>query len=676
MTFSRADSSLGGVPLASVPTIVLDTETTGLDPSSDRVVQIGAVRIAKGRISDGDTFDSLVQPGIPIPPATTKIHGIRDADVAGAAAFQPTMRMFANWAGPALFVGYSIGFDLAVLRAESRRIGEHWQSPRSLDVRDLVQILAPDLPQGSLEVAADWLGVTIDARHTALGDAQATAEIYLALLPKLAAMGIVTLAQAERACLRQAGGGRAASQSAGWEEVVDEARLVPASVEEYARIDSFPYRHRIREIMRQPPHTIDEDNSLGEALEVMMRERISSVFTVAGKQGTVDGILTERDILRAINDDKVAALTSPAAKHASKPLATIGQDEFIYRAIVDMSARAIRHLGVHDGSGGIVGALSARDLLKQRADDAISLGDSIARAESAPELGAIWTELTVVARGLVYEGVDARDIAAIISNELRALTRRACELAERELLVAGDGPVPVPYAMLILGSGGRGESLLAMDQDNAIVYQDLEDGEAEVETDAWLEKLGKRVADILNGVGVAYCKGGVMAQNASWRMSQSRWRQTAASWISRSQPQDILNADIFFDCRSVHGANDLSEALRLEAIELAAQSRSFQRTLAMTASRFETPIGMFGRYRLTNGRIDLKKGGLFPIVSTARVLALQHGIAERSTPGRLQMIASLSKRKPKSPKRWWTPIAFCWAPYCANNCAISIVGLA
>ena len=289
------------------------------------------------------------------------------------------------------------------------------------------------------------------------------------------------------------------------------------------------------------------------------------------------------------------------------------------------------------GSGAVVGALSARDLLKQRASDAISLGDSIASADTAEELGAIWSELTVVARGLVYEEVDARDIAAVISNELRALTRRACELAERELIDAGEGPPPVSYAMLVLGSGGRGESLLAMDQDNAIVYKDIDDVDGSA--DAWLKKLGKRVADILDSVGVVYCQGGVMAQNAAWRMSESQWRQTIARWISRSQPEDILNADIFFDCRPVHGDVELGDSLRRDAIAHASQSRNFQRTLATTASHFETPIGMFGRFRLTNGRVDLKKGGLFPIVSTARVVALRHGIEERSTPGRLESIS-------------------------------------
>lgn len=638
MTFVKAAPASGGVPLVSVPTVVLDTETTGLDPAGDRIVQIGAVRIAAGKIDGEDVFDRLVNPAIPIPPASTEIHNISDADVSTAEDFPTAMPALAEWVGTSLVVGYSIGFDLAVLKSEHQRHGLAWHRPRSLDVRDLIEIVAPDLPEASLELAADWLGIEVRDRHQALGDARLTAEIYLALISKLSAAGITTLAQAERASLTRGARQHEAARSAGWEEVVEEALLVPATVNDYARIDSFPYRHRVRDIMHAPPRLASATTTLADALAMMMREQISSVF-VQPSAGTDDyAILTERDILRAIDAEKSAALSALATDCATRPLRTIAEDEFIYRAIVDMSARRIRHLGVHDEAGALVGALSARDLLKQRASDAISLGDSIAKAQSVAELGKVWSELTVVTRGLVYEEVDSRDIAAVVSRELRALTKRACEIAERELVTAGDGGPPVPYAMLVLGSGGRGESLLAMDQDNAIVYAS---GEAADATDRWFEKLGSRVADILNEVGVTYCQGGVMAKNAAWRMSLERWHQVVEAWITRSRAEDILNADIFFDCRVVHGEARLAETLLSESLTRAAAAANFQHTLATNAARFESMLGLFGRFRLTNGRIDLKKGGLFPIVSTARVLALRHALPARATPARLEGVATL-----------------------------------
>ena len=89
---------------------------------------------------------------------------------------------------------------------------------------------------------------------------------------------------------------------------------------------------------------------------------------------------------------------------------------------------------------------------------------------------------------------------------------------------------PGYYAVLVLGSAGRGESLLSADQDNAIVY---ESGEASSPEDRWFETLGTHIADILDRVGVPYCQGGVMAKNRAWRQSAADWQQTVDHWITR-----------------------------------------------------------------------------------------------------------------------------------------------
>ena len=210
-----------------------------------------------------------------------------------------------------------------------------------------------------------------------------------------------------------------------------------------------------------------------------------------------------------------------------------------------MSSNRIRHLAVNNGSGEIVGALGVSHLLRQRSQDAYILDDEIEESTTRESLGEVWSHLADVTRGLVAEEVDSRDIAAIISRELRALTKKACVIAEREMLDAGEGEPPVDYCMIVLGSGGRGESLLAMDQDNAIIF---ENGAPGSETDKWFEALGKRVADILNIVGVPYCDGGIMGSNAEWRMEMDGWRQKIETWLTRSNTKDTLNSDIFFDC--------------------------------------------------------------------------------------------------------------------------------
>src|SRR4029079_8393823 len=125
-----------------------------------------------------------------------------------------------------------------------------------------------------------------------------------------------------------------------------------------------------------------------------------------------------------------------------------------------------------DDAGNVIGALSARDLLKLRAEEAVELGDAIDQAKDVHELANAWSRLAHVSAELLHEGALAREIAAIISHELGELTRRAAVLAEVAMKDEGLGNPPCRYAFVVLGSAGRGESLLAMDQDNALIFED------------------------------------------------------------------------------------------------------------------------------------------------------------------------------------------------------------
>ncbi|WP_193369395.1 DUF294 nucleotidyltransferase-like domain-containing protein [Pelagibius marinus] len=636
MSFRGADDSLSGLPLGAVPAVALDLETTGLDVATDRIVEIAAVRLQAGG-GDDKPFARLVNPGIPIPPASIRIHGITDDEVAGAEAFAAVAPEFSEWVGRRLVIGYALGFDLAVLKAEHQRHGLDWQAPRSIDVRHLVQLVAPDLPNQSLELAAKWLGVEVGERHRALGDAETAARIFTALVPRLREKGIVTLAQAERVC-RNLTTRLEEEAQAGWHEVLRDSRIAPQSVAEYARIDSFPYRHRVYDVMRFPAVTLPPTTPVREALALMMEKGISSVFVDPEEAGGSYSILTERDLLRAFNSNVAGVRDAPISDYAKGPLVTVESEEFVYRAIASMSQRGFRHLGVRDPDGKLVGAISARDLLRQRAGDALSLGDSLERAASPGDLGRIWSELTTVARGLVFEEADPRDIAAIISRELRALTRRACELAEAEMAKRGEGQPPRPYAMMVLGSGGRGESLLAMDQDNAVIF---DEGEPGGEADRWFERLGTLVADMLNEAGVIYCPGGIMASKPEWRLDVAGWRHRLETWITKARPEDLLNSDIFFDAVPVYGERALAERLYDEAQTAAGGSRDFLMAMTLKASDFRPPLNWLGRPRLENGRIDLKKSGLMPIFSAARIVALTHKFDARSTPERLEAVRQL-----------------------------------
>ena len=614
-----------GLPLGSIDAVVFDTETTGLSPGKDRVVEVAAVRISAGHILDDRKFGQLVNPGVPIPDAAFRVHRITDSDVSDASVFDEAFSSFSEWAGPSLFAGYSIHFDLAVLEAEHARNGMLWSAPRFLDVQQLVQALNPELPDWSLETVAAWCGVEIEDRHRALADAEITARVFLKLIPKLRVANIATFSEAERACRKISG----RSEGITYGGVAD-----PAST---ANFDSFPFRNRVGTVMVSPPAVVAVETTMHEAIAAMVNRRIGSLYVQPeGESGY--GILTESDVLRAINSD-TDSLGHPVGKHCSRPVKTVTPKEFLYRAMIKMALGGYRHLGVVDSGGELIGSLSVRDLIGERSGGAAALGFEIESADSVSALGRVWSGLSAAADALVRESVEARSIAAIISRELRAMTSRACEFAEAELEASGGTRPPSRYAMLVLGSGGRGESLLAMDQDNAIVF---EEGASGSEVDMYFERLGHRVADILDEAGVKRCPGGVMASNSAWRKNEVEWRKQVKSWLNRTRPEDIMHADIFFDGMVAHGDAGLAERLRADSLEAARSSRPFLKLLATRAADFRLPFGLFGNWQLSGDRVDLKRNGLMPVFSAARAAALQHGVAARSTKGRLESLRKLN----------------------------------
>ena len=628
-------------PLIGLDAVVIDTETTGLDPARARVVEMAAVRIVAGRVGDAP-FRTLVRPDEPIPPAATRIHGIDDAAVVLAPRFAEIWNSFQATIAGAVVIGHTLGFDLAVLKRECERAKLPWTRPRALDTRLLAEVTRPDLAGFSLDQLAAWLGLEVTGRHSALADATLTAQVFLKLLPKLREGGIRTLAEAEQAC-RALTDALEQQHRAGWLEPVQAPGRADAE-RAFARIDSYPYRHRVRDVMNAPPRFVAPDAPLSAALRTMAAARISSLFVatlvpaMAAARPQDTGIVTERDVMRALAETDGQALAAPVAKVMSSPLACVPADAYVYRAIGRMNRLKVRHLGVTEEDGQIVGALSARDLLRLRAGEAVALGDEIDMAEHASELARAWARLPQVASALRAEGVPAGDTAGIVSRELGALTRQAAVIAESRMRQDGEGAPPCPYAVAVLGSAGRGESLLALDQDNALVFAEGEPGGAE---DRWFAGMGDRLAGILNEVGVPYCRGGVMAKNPQWRGSVATWRQRVAEWIGRSSPQDLLSVDIFFDLRPVHGDGAMANTLWRESFDRAQGELSFAKLLAEAAGTTEPGLNLFGNIRTSKGRIDLKRAGLFGIVTLARVLAIRHHVVERATRARIAGLQAL-----------------------------------
>jgi len=633
--------------LLGLSAVSLDLETTGLHPDRDYILQIGAVQIDNGALLAEGRFERNVRPPIPIPEKSSRIHGLTDKDVISAEPVAALLDELLPRLQDRILIGYSIEFDLAMIAKECARNGRSWREPAWLDILLLDAGLRRG-PPVALETLAERYGIDTNRRHTALADARIAAETFLALIPELREAGIRSLGQA-RTLQRSVRDRSGDADVAEWSEARRTGRTGPILLSQDEStvlrnsVDGYLFRTRAADIMRQPVIRMAPGDSLREAAQRMATHGVGSVVV---DDGEGQGIVTASDMVRQLAAHGSEAATLTVGEACSRPLATVPGSTHLYRALARMSRHNYRHLGVADDSGSLSGIVSLKSVLRTRSTVTLAVGDRIDSAESALQLAAAHSHLPGTAAALFDDRLGGREVAEVLSVEYRALTRRAAQLAENDMIANGDGPPPAPYCLLVLGSAGRGESMLAPDQDNALIVDDGHRGDLDDEND-WFAGFARRLNAILDESGIPLCQGKVMARERFWRRRQREWIRQAADWVGSPRPQSILNVDIFFDLTPVHGTEELATALKEQALALARQSPTFARAMGENATDRRLPVHFLGGFRTdTEGRVDLKGGGLFPLVSAARAMALRHRISAASTSRRLELSFAAAKASP------------------------------
>ncbi|WP_114971880.1 3'-5' exonuclease [Rhodoferax ferrireducens] len=181
---------------------VFDTETTGLEPSQgDEIIQIGATRIVNGRLLRNETIDQLIDPRRRLKPESMAIHGITDDMVRGQPTIDQVLPTFHEFCEDTVLVAHNAAFDMRFLQLKETSTGLVFSHP-VLDTLLLSAVIHPNQESHRLEAIAERLGVSVIGRHTALGDAIVTGEIFLRMIPLLAEQNIHTLGQARAAAAR------------------------------------------------------------------------------------------------------------------------------------------------------------------------------------------------------------------------------------------------------------------------------------------------------------------------------------------------------------------------------------------------------------------------------------------------------------------------------------------
>ncbi len=175
---------------------VFDMETTGLNPSEgDEILSIAAIRIVNCRLLREERFEQLVDPSRTIPWESVQIHGIHPEMVIGQPTIDKVLPGFQQFVENTILVAHNAAFDMRFLQMKEEQTAVKIINP-VLDTLLLSAVVHPSHSNHDLEAIAQRLGVRILGRHTAMGDALATAELFLKLMPLLAHNGIYTLKDA------------------------------------------------------------------------------------------------------------------------------------------------------------------------------------------------------------------------------------------------------------------------------------------------------------------------------------------------------------------------------------------------------------------------------------------------------------------------------------------------
>lgn len=390
----------------------------------------------------------------------------------------------------------------------------------------------------------------------------------------------------------------------------------------------------VGQLLTRDAVTIGPDATIRDAARLMTERRVSALLVV--EAGRIVGIFTDRD-LRAKVVAADADTRLPVSTIMSPDPVSVDASTRAFDATLLQIERGVHHLPVIE-HGVPAGVVTTGDLLRLAQADPVYLAARIARGPDADAVARLAEQIPGIVGEFVRRGTAPQDIGRVITATADAATRRLIELAEDEL-----GPPPAAYCWVALGSQARGELGVASDQDNALVLSDA--ATVIPGADAYFAALADRVCRGLDRAGFPLCPGDVMASNPAWRRTTSEWMAQVADWVGAPDPDAMLHAQVFFDIRAVHGPEELVAPIRSDMIERARGSARFLAHLARIACEWQPPLGFFrglvvarrGEYRNT---LEIKAGGIAPVVQIARLHALAGGAGEVATMDRLDAAAT------------------------------------
>jgi len=388
---------------------------------------------------------------------------------------------------------------------------------------------------------------------------------------------------------------------------------------------------RVSDLVLRPATFVDAADSI-QCAGARMRE--VNAYALFVRDGERTGVLTRSDLVNAtiVNRRPIDEPVGPLARH---PVICVAPDDFVSTALLRMTKHNKRRVAVAE-NGEFVGVLEDVDLLSFLAGNAQLVAGQIDRASTVADLAATAQKIEPQIRTLRRQGVKIEVVNEIVTD----LNRR---LHAKLFALIAPPSIRKHGSLIVMGSEGRGEQAFRTDQDNGLILS----GPVPAED---LDRFRAGIFAALETCGFPPCPGEVMVRNPLWSKTVNEFGDDFRRWLALSDESGAINIAIFYDAETVAGDPALLEAAKQNLIDAMRGERVHLARFALAVDAFPTPIGYFNNLvtsKADGDALDLKKGGIFPIVHGVRAFALEKGLTETNTAARIAKLAELATFEPQ-----------------------------
>ncbi|TCK69388.1 CBS domain-containing protein [Winogradskyella wandonensis] len=394
------------------------------------------------------------------------------------------------------------------------------------------------------------------------------------------------------------------------------------------------------------PITCSITTTVKEASLIMTDNHVGSIVVV--EQERPIGIITDKDLRTKIATGKYN-INDLVSSIMSSPVITYPKTITVAAAQIAMLRHKITHLCItEDGTANtkLIGILSEHDIIVLREHNASALIKEVRRSKSSEQLKVIRNRAQDLIRRYLDQNIPIDFVARIISSINDAITQRIIDIA---ILKMPTKP-PSKFAWLSIGSQGRQEQLLLTDQDNALVFEDVDDTALEATKFYFLE-LAKRINTNLETVGFELCPAEMMANNPKWCLSLTEWGNQFHKWITTPDQNNLMLCTIFFDYDYVYGDKTLVKQLSERIFQSIDSNDIFLTYLGRNALQNPPPLSFFRQFLVeADGAhkdfFDIKARAMMPLVDAARLLILSYNI--KSVNNTIERYEKLAELEPQN----------------------------